>query len=219
MTLSEADIENAAEALHAAESTGRQIGILSLRHPGLDMDDAYAIQAALVRRRLAAGRTMIGWKIGLTSKAMQYALNIDIPDSGMLFDDMLFENGATVPAGRFIQPRIEAEIAFIMKAPLAGETTTRDEVIATMDELREIGVDILTFGQYLRPTLNHLPVERYIHPDDFLHLRELGLARGFTEVVSGALVRSSYRAEQALAGNNVGLEMTAEVAQGQAKSG
>lgn len=133
MTLSNTDIESAAEALHGAELTGRQMGLLSLRHPGLDMDDAYAIQDALTRRKLAAGRSIIGWKIGLTSKAMQYALNIDIPDSGMLFDDMLFESGGTVPAGRFIQPRIEAEIAFMMKGCLADENTTRDDVIAATE--------------------------------------------------------------------------------------
>ena len=72
------------------------------------MDDAYAVQNALVALKIADGRRVIGWKIGLTSKAMQYALNIDIPDSGILFDDMQFEDGATVPAGRFIQPRIDA---------------------------------------------------------------------------------------------------------------
>jgi 2-oxo-hept-3-ene-1,7-dioate hydratase len=89
------------------------------------------------RRSFAASATpagkVIGWKIGLTSKAMQSALNIDIPDSGVLLDDMEFENGATIPAGRFIQPRIEAEIAFVMKAPLAGKTVTRDDVIAATD--------------------------------------------------------------------------------------
>lgn len=83
------------------------------------------------------------------------------------------------------------------------------EVLQVIDDLRSIGVDILTFGQYLRPTVNHLPIERYVHPDEFLRYRELGLARGFVEVVSGPLVRSSYRAEHALRRNNVGLETTA----------
>jgi len=130
MTLSEAEIERAGEDLFRADEKGRQIGLLTLRHPQMEMDDAYAVQAALVRRKLQAGRKVIGWKIGLTSKAMQSALNIDIPDSGVLLDDMAFENGATIPAGRFIQPRIEAEIAFVMKAPLAGADVTRDDVIA-----------------------------------------------------------------------------------------
>jgi 2-oxo-hept-3-ene-1,7-dioate hydratase len=71
----------------------------------------------------------------LTSKAMQYALNIDIPDSGILFDDMLFDHESTVPAGRFIQPRIEAEIAFVLKAPLGGSDVTRDDVIAATDHV------------------------------------------------------------------------------------
>ncbi|MFD1194635.1 2-oxo-hept-4-ene-1,7-dioate hydratase [Seohaeicola saemankumensis] len=126
-------ISAAAEALFQAEETGQQIGLLSLAHPGMTMDDAYAVQKALVARRIAAGRRVIGWKIGLTSKAMQAALNIDIPDSGMMTDDMLFESGATVPRGRFIQPRVEAEIAFVMKAPLAGENVTRADVVAATD--------------------------------------------------------------------------------------
>ena len=131
--MTEAEIAAAAEALFQAEETGRQIGLLSLAHPGMTMDDAYAVQKALVARRMSAGRQVIGWKIGLTSKAMQAALNIDIPDSGVLTDDMLFESGAHVPRGRFIQPRVEAEIAFAMKAPLAGETVTRADVVAATD--------------------------------------------------------------------------------------
>ncbi len=123
----------AAAALLEAEATGRQIGLLSLAYPDIDMDDAYAIQSALAEAKLAQERKVIGWKIGLTSKAMQYALNIDIPDSGILFDDMAFDSGATVPKGRFIQPRIEAEIAFVMKAPMAGETVTRADVLAATD--------------------------------------------------------------------------------------
>jgi len=90
---------------------------------------------------------------------------------------------------------------------MLGLGESEAEVLQVIEDLRSAGVDILTFGQYLRPTVNHLPIERYVHPDEFLHYRELGLARGFTEVVSGPLVRSSYRAEYALAGNNVGLEL------------
>lgn len=142
MTLSSTELTQAAEDLYQAEISGKQIGLLSLRYPELDMDDAYAVQSALTKRKLAAGRKIIGWKIGLTSKAMQYALNIDIPDSGMLFDDMLFENGASVPKGRYIQPRIEAEIVFVMKAPLAGENLTREDVLAATDYVTP-GIEIL----------------------------------------------------------------------------
>ncbi|WP_424939327.1 2-oxo-hept-4-ene-1,7-dioate hydratase [Aliiroseovarius sp. S253] len=127
------DHARAAADLLAAEKTRDQIGLLTKRHPEMGMDDAYQVQNAIYRAKLAEGRKVIGWKIGLTSKAMQYALNIVIPDSGILFDDMLFENGATVPAGRFIQPRIEAEIAFVMKDAIGGTDVTRDDVIAATD--------------------------------------------------------------------------------------
>ena len=127
------DHARAAADLLQAEATGTQIGLLSLRHPGMSMDDAYAIQRAIYEQKLAAGRRVIGWKIGLTSKAMQAALNIDIPDSGILFDDMAFDHGATVPKGRFIQPRIEVEIAFVMGKALSGADVTRDDVIAATE--------------------------------------------------------------------------------------
>ena len=84
-----------------------------------------------------------------------------------------------------------------------GETT--EEILATMDDLRAIDCDILTLGQYLRPTMNHLAVERYVTPEQFLELRGAALERGFLECVSGPMVRSSYRAERALAGNNCGI--------------
>ncbi|WP_206184209.1 2-oxo-hepta-3-ene-1,7-dioic acid hydratase [Thioclava sp. IC9] len=125
-------IAQAADELLAAEEARRQIGLLSLRHPEITLDDAYAIQSAQMARKLAAGRSILGWKIGLTSKVMQAALKIETPDSGVLYDDMLFANGATVPAGRFIQPRIEAEIAFVMKAPLDA-TADRAAVLAATD--------------------------------------------------------------------------------------
>ncbi len=80
------------------------------------------------------------------------------------------------------------------------------EVIAAMDDMRAAGVDILTLGQYLRPTPNHLPVERYVTPEEFAALRAEGIDKGFLEVVAGPMVRSSYRAEQVLAKNNVGLD-------------
>lgn len=122
----------AADLLHA-ERSGTQIGLLTKRHPEMGMDDAYAVQNAILAAKRQAGRKIIGWKIGLTSKAMQYALNIDIPDSGILFDDMAFEHASTVPKGRFIQPRIEAEIAFVLKSPLGGADVTRADVIAATD--------------------------------------------------------------------------------------
>ena len=79
------------------------------------------------------------------------------------------------------------------------------EIMATMDDLRTADVDILTLGQALRPTPNHLPVDRYVSPEEFAAYRAEGLDRGFLEVVAGPMVRSSYRAEQVLQKNNVGL--------------
>ena len=89
---------------------------------------------------------------------------------------------------------------------MLGLGETDEEILETMDDLRAIGVDIVTFGQYLRPTAAHLRVERYVTPEQFNEYRDWGLEKGFLEVVSGPLVRSSYRAEQALNKNNVGLE-------------
>jgi lipoic acid synthetase len=88
---------------------------------------------------------------------------------------------------------------------MLGLGETEDEVIEAMHDLRAVGVDLLTLGQYLRPTINHLPVERFVRPEEFDALRENALELGFIECVAGPLVRSSYRAEQALARNNAGL--------------
>ena len=123
----------AANDLLNAEEKGEQIRLLTQRYPEMGMDDAYAVQNAIYLAKLQQGRTVVGWKIGLTSKAMQYALNINIPDSGILFDDMVFANGSIVPKERFIQPRIEAEIAFVMKSSVGGEDVTREDVIAATD--------------------------------------------------------------------------------------
>jgi lipoyl synthase len=88
---------------------------------------------------------------------------------------------------------------------MLGLGETDDEIIQTMDDLRAANVDILTLGQYLRPTTNHLEIQRWVTPEEFARYREWALARGFLECVSGPLVRSSYRAERALERNNAGL--------------
>ena len=88
-----------------------------------------------------------------------------------------------------------------------GETET--EIRETLEDLRLRQVDIVTFGQYLRPTAHHLPVQRFVTPDEFAAYREWGLEMGFLEVVSGPLVRSSYRADRVFEKNNVGLDEAA----------
>jgi lipoic acid synthetase len=89
---------------------------------------------------------------------------------------------------------------------MLGLGETEQEIEETLNDLRAAAVDIVTLGQYLRPTLNHLPIQRFVTPAEFDSLRERALARGFLECVSGPLVRSSYRAEQALNRNNAGLD-------------
>ena len=88
---------------------------------------------------------------------------------------------------------------------MLGLGETEDEIQQAMDDCRKHHVDVLTLGQYLQPTRNHYPIDRYVTPEEFERYREWGLARGFMEVVSGTFVRSSYRAERVLQGNNVGL--------------
>jgi lipoic acid synthetase len=84
-----------------------------------------------------------------------------------------------------------------------GETDA--ELDRTLDDIRAAGVDVVTLGQYMRPTQNHLPVQRFVTPDEFNAYRDNALAKGFLEVVAGPLVRSSYRAERVLERNNAGL--------------
>lgn len=89
---------------------------------------------------------------------------------------------------------------------MLGLGETDEELLECMDDLRNASVDVLTLGQYLQPTKNHLPVDRFVTPEEFERYRQWGLEKGFKEVVSGVFVRSSYRAERVLEFNNVGLE-------------
>ena len=128
-------VSAAAAMLFEADKTGVQCGLISSAYPDAKLEDAYRIQDALIDLHYAAGRTRIGWKIGLTSRAMQQALGITTPDSGVLLDNMLFHSGDTVAKGRFIQPRIEAEIAFVMGSDIAGAGHSRAEVMAATDHV------------------------------------------------------------------------------------
>jgi 2-oxo-hept-3-ene-1,7-dioate hydratase len=123
----------AARRLDEAERTRRPIRMISLDHPGMTMADAYAVQAAWREIKRARGEIFVGHKIGLTSKAMQAAVGIDTPDSGFLTQSMVFADGGEVPAERFIGLRVEAELAFVLKAPLAGASLTLEDVIAATD--------------------------------------------------------------------------------------
>ena len=133
--LTSKEIAKAAHDLYQAELTKQQIDLISNRHPGFTIEESYAIQDALVDLKLRDGRKQIGWKIGLTSRAMQMALNIETPDSGVIFDDMYFPNGSRIPENKFFEPRIEAEIAFIMGKDLATNDLSRESIIAATKQI------------------------------------------------------------------------------------
>lgn len=113
-------VADAAERLDIAERTCAPIPQLSLQYPDMTIEDAYAVQRSWVEKKLAAGRELRGRKIGLTSRAMRQAVSIDEPDYGAIFDDMFVDDGGTVPPGRFIRPRVEVELAFVLGKPLRG---------------------------------------------------------------------------------------------------
>ena len=109
----------------------------SKRHPGMTVEDGYRIGRAWVDLEKAAGKKVIGHKIGLTSRAMQISSQIDEPDYGTLLDHMLYTAKAgevlEIPVKNFIAPRVEVELAFVLKAPLAGPNVTVDDVLAATD--------------------------------------------------------------------------------------
>ncbi|MBL7251605.1 2-oxo-hept-4-ene-1,7-dioate hydratase [Alloalcanivorax marinus] len=122
--LDDAFIRQAAQRLDDAERQRTQVRQFSLDHPDITIEDAYAIQRAWVEKKIADGRKLIGHKIGLTSRAMQVSSNISEPDYGALLDDMLFDEGTDIPIDRFIVPRLEVELAFILGKPLKGPNCT-----------------------------------------------------------------------------------------------
>lgn len=129
MPLDQQTIEMLAARLEDAEQSRSQIAQFSLEFPEMTIEDGYAVSRAWVRQKLTAGRRVIGHKIGLTSRAMQRSSNVTEPDFGTLLDDMLFANGSDIPVSRFIEPRVEVELAFILRQPLAGPNCTIFDVL------------------------------------------------------------------------------------------
>lgn len=125
-------IDQLALELHASERSRAQVEHFSKRYPEMSIQDGYAISRAWMKLKLSEGRVVKGHKIGLTSRAMQQASQITEPDFGTLLDDMFFEPGE-VPTERFIAPRVEVELAFILKSKLEGESVTIEEVLAATD--------------------------------------------------------------------------------------
>jgi 2-oxo-hept-3-ene-1,7-dioate hydratase len=126
-------IAQLARRLYEARRSRVQLRHFSREHPQMTIEDGYAIQRAWVALELADGRRVRGRKIGLTSRAMQQSSQIDEPDYAPLMDDMFFANGAQIPAARFIAPRVEVELAFVLKSALRGPGVTRQDVLQATD--------------------------------------------------------------------------------------
>jgi 2-keto-4-pentenoate hydratase len=126
------DLKALADLLWEAEEKGQGDIPLTQLEPELTAEEAYQVQLINIQRKLDQGQKVVGKKIGLTSKAMQQLLGVDQPDYGHLLDGMVVENGQQVPRERVIQPKVEAEIAFVLKKDLKGpKVTTMDVLLAT----------------------------------------------------------------------------------------
>lgn len=131
--LSNEDRKEAAQLLLEAERTRTPVTQLDKTFPGIEIADSYAIQQETLSAKLATGARLRGHKIGLTSKAMQATVGIGEPDYGYLLDDMFFNDGDTIAADRFIVPRVEVELAFVLGKPLKGPGVTLFDVISATE--------------------------------------------------------------------------------------
>jgi 2-oxo-hept-3-ene-1,7-dioate hydratase len=131
--LPESTIAALARQLYEARKSRTPLRHFSQQHPSMTIDDGYAIQRAWVALEIADGRRIKGRKIGLTSRAMQQASQITEPDYAPLMDDMFFAQGSDIPRERFIAPRVEVELAFILGKPLRGPGTSLFDVLAATD--------------------------------------------------------------------------------------
>ena len=131
--LDQPTVERLAQRLDDAERSKSLITAFTREYPDLTIEDAYAIQRAWTKLQLGRGRVIKGHKIGLTSKAMQNAVGISEPDYGVLFADMFYADATPIPFDRFHAPRIEVELAFVLKAPLRGPDCTIFDVLNATD--------------------------------------------------------------------------------------
>ncbi|MEH7494359.1 2-keto-4-pentenoate hydratase [Neobacillus niacini] len=127
------DIQRAATALMEAENEREPIAPFTSSTEEISVEDAYNIQLFQIHQKVAKGAVVVGKKIGLTSKAMQEMLNVSEPDYGHLLDDMMYGEGETISPHKFIQPRIEFEIAFVLNKDLKGPGVTMNDVIEATD--------------------------------------------------------------------------------------
>lgn len=122
-----------ADELYAADVAKTMVPRLTARYPDMEVADSYAIQGIWAQRRLEAGHKIVGHKIGLTSKVMQLATGITEPDYGVIFDDMVYNSGDTIDHSQWSNVRIEVELAFVLKKPLAGPNCTLEDVLDATD--------------------------------------------------------------------------------------
>lgn len=133
--LSEEERRRGAEALRRAERDRVPAPQLSITFPGIELEDAYAIQRLWMQERVREGARIVGRKIGLTSRAMQQASRMTEPDYGHLLDDMVYDDGTRIPAGRFLAPRLEVELAFVLRTDLAGAGVRAHDVLRATELL------------------------------------------------------------------------------------
>ena len=131
--LAQDTVATLARELYEARKSRTAVRHFSARYPAMTIDDGYAVQRAWVQLELADGRTISGRKIGLTSRAMQLSSQITEPDHAPLMDDMFFDAGTDIPFQRFISPRVEVELAFILGKPLKGPGVTLFDVLSATE--------------------------------------------------------------------------------------
>lgn len=131
--LTDAQIDAIAAELAEADRTHAVIARITARYPDAEVEDAYAIQGRWRDTQISAGRTLVGRKIGLTSKAMQQATGISEPDYGVMFDDTVYRSGEEIPVDHFSNVRVEVELAFVLKTPLEGPDCTLEDALAAID--------------------------------------------------------------------------------------
>lgn len=125
--------ERIVQDLIGAHAAHKALPLLTAAYPTIEVEDAYRIQEAFIASRLAAGRTLRGYKVGLTSKPMQEMAGSTEPDFSAMTDDMFFPEATAIPAATFFDPMVEIEIAFVMKAPLKGPGILPVDVIRATD--------------------------------------------------------------------------------------
>lgn len=133
LTLSREDIVRLCERIEGAQTRAYAIPKLTDEYPAMTIADGYAVQAELRRRFIAAGHKLVGWKAGLTSKAKMQQMGVDVPSIGFLTDRMARPENSAITVADLVHPRVECEIAFVMKDTLKGPNCTREEVLAATD--------------------------------------------------------------------------------------